>query len=123
MFDKDADARLVDYGLAVDYHPVVELDSGLTWGFEALIRSHHSMLGSVLPSELIDVLCGTRVPSGMRHNRCQEIEVGHLPAQQLITQAVAELQGQLELGLHRDRRPTDPRVEVRRERGEERGVV
>ena len=29
-FEKDADARPVDYGLTVHYQPVVELDGGLT---------------------------------------------------------------------------------------------
>ena len=41
----------------------------------------------------------------------------HLSAQRLIAQPVAELQEhQPQIGLHRDRRPTDPGIEVRHER-------
>src|SRR6185369_12828484 len=50
--------------------------------------------------------------------------IGYLPAQRLITQPVAELQKhQPQVGLHRDRRPADPSIEVRHERREERRVV
>jgi hypothetical protein len=50
--------------------------------------------------------------------------VRHLTAQRLEPQPVAELQEhQPQIGLHRRRRPTDPRVEERCERGEEHRIV
>ncbi len=50
--------------------------------------------------------------------------VRHLPAQRLEPQPVAELEEHHpQIGFHRRRRPTDPRVEERRERGEEPRIV
>ena len=50
--------------------------------------------------------------------------IGHLGAQALIAQPVAELEEhQPQIALHRRRWPAEHRVEVRRERGEERRVI
>ena len=50
--------------------------------------------------------------------------VRHLPTQRLVAQPVAELEEhQPQVDLHRRRRPTDPRVEERHERGEEHRIV
>ncbi len=50
--------------------------------------------------------------------------IGHLPAQRLIAQPVAELQKhQPQIGLHRNRRTTDPGIEIRRERREEHRII
>jgi hypothetical protein len=50
--------------------------------------------------------------------------VADLPTQRLIPQPVAELEEHHpQIGLHRRRRPTDPRIEERRERLEEALIV
>jgi hypothetical protein len=68
--------------------------------------------------------CGTRVPNGIRQNRCQEIEIGQFPAQQLIAQPVTKLQEhQPRVGLHRNRRATHPGIEIRCERREEHRII
>jgi len=72
----------------------------------------------------INVGCGTRMPSGIRQNRFQENRIGHLPAQHLIAQPVAELQEhQPQVGLHRDRRATDAGIEIRCKRREEHRII
>jgi hypothetical protein len=50
--------------------------------------------------------------------------IGHLTTQQLIAQAVAELQKhQPQVGCHRNRRATDPSIEIRSERREEHRII
>ncbi len=67
--------------------------------------------------------CGTRPSSGIRQPRPGD-RIRHLPAQALVTQPVTELQEhQPQIALRRRRRPAEHRVEVRRERGEERRVI
>src|SRR5215203_5650440 len=66
---------------------------------------------------------GTRLPSWMRQNRCQD-RVGDLAAQQLIVEPVAVLEEhQPQVGIDRDRGPAARGIEVGPEGLDERRVV
>jgi len=62
----DLDQAVHDKAFALEFQPIVALDSGHTSGFEALVRWDHPTRGRLLPDEFIDVAeeSGLVVPIG-----------------------------------------------------------
>ncbi len=62
----DLDQAVHDKAFALEFQPIVAIDSGQTSGFEALVRWDHPTRGRLLPDEFIDVAeeSGLVVPIG-----------------------------------------------------------
>ncbi|WP_147315401.1 putative bifunctional diguanylate cyclase/phosphodiesterase [Asanoa ferruginea] len=62
----DLDEALRTGAFLLEYQPVIDLKTGVTAGFEALVRWHHPSRGTIAPAEFIDVAeeSGLIVPLG-----------------------------------------------------------